>query len=180
MAKTSKDDSKLLSLVLRHSPERAHVTLGPGGWVSVTELLAGLEKAGHPLNIDQLHQIVAESDKKRFTISEDGKQIRAAQGHSVAVDLGLEPTTPPAILWHGTAVNNLDQIMAEGLHPRSRQHVHLSADLETTLKVGQRHGKPVALQIDAAAMHRAGLVFWQADNRVWLTDHVPPTFISRP
>ena len=172
-------DSKLLSLVLRHQPEIAGLTLGPGGWVPVVELLEGLAQAGHSLTPEALAQIVAESDKKRFTLSPGGQQIRAAQGHSVAVDLDLQPTTPPDCLWHGTAIAHLDAILAEGLRPGSRQHVHLSPDLDTALKVGQRHGKPIALRIAAGAMHAAGHGFWQADNGVWLTDGVPPGFISQ-
>ena len=156
LSKSSTQGSKLLSLVLRHQPELAQVVLGPGGWVNVAELLNGLAKAGHPLTSEQLEEIVASSDKKRFTLSEDRKMIRAAQGHSTPVDLGLEPSPPPPELWHGTATTNLDAILAEGVKPGSRQHVHLSRDLETALNVGKRHGEPVALLIDAAMMEADG------------------------
>ncbi len=176
---TSKRDSKFLSLVLRHEPQRAHLTLGPGGWVDIKRLLAGMAQAGHPLSHESLLQIVAENDKKRFTLSEDGRQIRAAQGHSIPVDLGLQPAVPPAILWHGTAEKSLAAILHEGLSPQSRQHVHLSKDQDTALRVGQRHGKPVILEVATDRMQADGHLFWQADNGVWLTDSVPPAYLRQ-
>lgn len=171
-------ESKFLSRVLRHQPEMVGLSLGPGGWVSVDDLLRGMKKAGCPIQLDELRQIVADNDKKRFTLSEDGRRIRAAQGHSVAVDLDLVPIEPPATLFHGTAQANLDAIFAEGLKPGRRRHVHLSLDEETAVKVGQRHGKPVVLRVETGRMHDAGLTFWRADNGVWLTDHVAPEYLG--
>ncbi|SEB67407.1 RNA 2'-phosphotransferase [Rhodobacter sp. 24-YEA-8] len=179
MAKPSTTGSKLLSLVLRHQPELAQVILEPGGWVNVADLLTGLKMAGHALTREELEDIVANSDKKRFTLSEDRKMIRAAQGHSQPVDLGLESSLPPDELWHGTAAKNLEAIMAEGLKPGARQHVHLSRDRETALTVGKRHGVPVALLVNAAAMRADGISFWQADNGVWLTQHVSADYIRK-
>lgn len=170
-------ESKLLSRILRHEPGLAGLTLGPGGWVPVDDLLRGMKRAGHPLRREDLHRIVAESDKQRFTLSADGRRIRAAQGHSVAIDLDLPAAVPPAELYHGTASANLDAIFAQGLVPGKRRHVHLSPDPETATRVGQRHGRPVVLRIDTATMHEVGHVFWCADNGVWLTDAVPPIFI---
>jgi len=171
-------DSKLLSYVLRHRPEEAGLTLDAGGWVQVDDLVAGLNAAGHRIDRETVLRIAAESDKKRFTVSDDERRIRAAQGHSVEVDLGLTPAEPPAVLYHGTAEGNLAPILAEGLKPGRRQKVHLSGDVPTAVKVGQRHGRPVVLRIDAMAMHRDGLAFWQADNGVWLADHVPPHYLA--
>ncbi|EIE48598.1 phosphate acetyltransferase, partial [Citreicella sp. 357] len=161
-------ESKFLSRVLRHEPDLIGLTLGTGGWVQVDELLRGMKRAGHRLSPDALRQIVTDNDKQRFTLSEDGRRIRAAQGHSVTVDLDLTPIKPPATLFHGTARDNLDAIFASGLNPGRRQHVHLSPDEETAVKVGTRHGRPVVLRVNTAAMHANGLLFWRADNGVWL------------
>lgn len=171
--------SKFLSYVLRHAPESIGLTLDPHGWADIGELLTRARSAGQALDRATLDEVVATSEKKRFTISADGSRIRAAQGHSVTVELGIEPTTPPPVLFHGTAVGNLDAVLAEGLRPGRRQQVHLSADETTATKVGQRHGRPVVLRVDAAGMHANGQPFWRADNGVWLTDHVPPTFLPR-
>ena len=171
-------ESKFLSRVLRHEPDLIGLTLGPGGWVQVDELLRGMKRAGHRLSPDALRQIVTDNDKQRFTLSEDGRRIRAAQGHSVVVDLGLTPTEPPVTLFHGTARDNLDAIFASGLNPGRRQHVHLSPDEETAVKVGTRHGRPVVLRVNTAAMHADGLIFWRADNGVWLTATVPPEYLG--
>jgi putative RNA 2'-phosphotransferase len=174
----STEISKLLSHVLRHAPERLGITLDANGWTSVEILIAKAREQGFAIDRPVLEAVVSTSDKKRFTLSEDGQSIRAAQGHSVSVDLGLQPTEPPALLFHGTARDNLHSILAQGLKPGTRQHVHLSLDEETAIKVGSRHGKPVVLKVDAAGMHSAGLAFLRADNGVWLTDHVPPVYLS--
>lgn len=169
-----KEISKLLSYVLRHAPQSIGMTLDAQGWVDVDELLA---RIGPRLDRETLFKVVAESDKQRFTLSPDRRRIRAAQGHSVEVDLDLTPREPPALLFHGTAEKSLKAILAEGLKPGRRQKVHLSRDVETALKVGRRHGEPAVLEVDAAAMHAEGRAFWEADNGVWLTDAVPPGFL---
>jgi len=174
----TKEISKFLSYVLRHAPETIGLRLDANGWADVAELLAKAKKAGKRFDLDTLREVVAENDKQRFTLSEDGRRIRAAQGHSVAVDLGLAASEPPALLYHGTASRNLDAIFAEGLKPGRRQQVHLSLDRETALKVGQRHGKPTVLTVDAGRMHRDGYSFVRADNGVWLTDHVPAGYLG--
>lgn len=175
--------ARFLSLVLRHAPERIGLTLGSDGWIATGDLLAALRRHGHPTSPEDLADIVAADDKGRFTLSEDGRRIRAAQGHSVDVDLGLQPMEPPEILYHGTASRSLDGIFARGLMPMSRRHVHLSLDLRTATKVGARHGRPVVLEVAAGALHRAGSTFLRADNGVWLVDAVPPgalTFAAYP
>lgn len=170
--------SKFLSFVLRHAPEEIGIKLDPAGWVRIDDLLAKSKKAGKRFDRAMLDEVVASSDKKRFTISQDGRFIRAAQGHSVKVELGLLPKEPPQVLFHGTAAASLDSIFATGLEPRGRQKVHLSMDIPTALKVGGRHGRPVVLTVAASEMWAAGHQFWQADNGVWLTDRVDPAFLS--
>lgn len=166
--------SKLLSLALRHKPQVLGLTLDAGGWAEVDQIIAGAEM---PLTPQQIAQVVQDNDKQRFTLSDDGTRIRANQGHSIPVDLGLAPITPPDTLFHGTAKRFLASILAQGLIRQSRQHVHLSPDTDTARKVGMRHGKPVILTIASGQMHRDGHVFFQSANGVWLTDHVPPAHI---
>ena len=171
--------SKFVSLVLRHDPAAAGVVLDANGWADVDALLAGAARAGMPFTAEELRAVVARSDKQRFALSADERRIRANQGHSVAVDLELPPAEPPAVLYHGTVDAHLESILAEGLRKRSRQHVHLSADVETARRVGARRGRPVILAIDAAAMHARGHSFWRSANGVWLADAVPREFLSR-
>jgi putative RNA 2'-phosphotransferase len=172
--------SKFLSLVLRHDPAKIGITLDEGGWVAVDDLLAALAKHRTPITLDQLKLVVDTSDKKRFAFSEDHLRIRASQGHSVDVDLGYAPSAPPATLYHGTVDKFLASIREKGLLKGDRHHVHLSVDVATATKVGDRRGKAVILAIDAAAMSAAGLTFFVSANGVWLTDHVPPQFIRFP
>ena len=172
--------SKFLSLVLRHAPERAGVTLDAAGWVDVDALVAGARRAGVALDRAALERVVRENDKQRFALSPDGRRVRASQGHSLTVDLGLAPEPPPDTLYHGTATRNVDAIRREGLRPGRRTHVHLSTDATTAAAVGQRHGRPVVLRVAAGAMHRAGHAFVRSANGVWLTGAVPPRYLAYP
>lgn len=170
--------SKFLSLVLRHNPGAVGIALDRGGWADVDELLATAAGAGRPFSRAELEHVVAMNDKRRFTFSEDGQRIRASQGHSVDADLGLPCSPPPELLYHGTASQSLGLIMAEGLKPMARQDVHLSADVETALMVGARHGRAVVLAVDAAGLAAAGHTFRVSANGVWLTGHVPAAYLS--
>jgi len=169
--------SKFLSKHLRHAPAAIGLTLQEGGWVAVPDLLAACAAHGHPLTRDELDDLVEDSDKQRFAFDASGQRLRAQQGHSVAVDLQLPPAVPPALLYHGTAPAALPAIRREGLQKMSRHHVHLTADETTAHRVGQRRGRPVLLTVQAAALHAAGGVFYQAGNGVWLIDAVPPQYL---
>ena len=170
--------SKFISFVLRHKPDAIGLSLDPQGWASIDELIENGNAAGTQFGREDLLHVVATSDKKRFSVSADGLRIRAAQGHSVTVELGLPPQEPPPVLYHGTATRFVDSILSEGLKPQNRQHVHLSIDEATARRVGQRHGKPVILKIEALRMHAKGFKFFLADNGVWLTDQVQPEFLT--
>ena len=170
--------SKYLAKHLRHQPERLGLTLEPGGWVRVDDLLAACAAHRFPVSREELEQVVAENDKRRYSFDDSGTRIRANQGHTVEVDLGLVPVEPPAVLYHGTSERSVDAILDAGLQPMGRHHVHLSPDVETARRVGGRRGRPVVLAVDAAAMHAAGHQFYVSDNGVWLTDDVPSEFLS--
>lgn len=170
--------SKFLSYVLRHKPHAIGLHLDGQGWASVAELIDAAAKNGKNLDQELIQTVVDTNDKKRFTMSEDGKKIRANQGHSIKIDLGLEPVKPPKHLYHGTAERFMGSISKKGLLPSGRHHVHLSADVETAVKVGMRHGVPVVLRIESGKMHQNGMAFYVSDNGVWLTDQVEPKYFS--
>lgn len=172
--------SKFLSLVLRHQPDLLGLTLQPGGWVRVHDLLKAAESHGQAISVSTLKEIVRISEKQRFSFSPDGTLIRANQGHSTSVDLALDASKPPSTLFHGTAARFIEAIRAEGLRRMKRHHVHLSSDLETATRVGARHGTPIVLSIDAGTMSADGLLFYVSSNGVWLTDAVPPSYIIIP
>jgi putative RNA 2'-phosphotransferase len=172
--------SKFLSLVLRHDPGRIGITLDAAGWVEVDALLGAAAAAGVALDRATLERVVAGNDKQRFAFSADGARIRASQGHSVRVELGLEPVAPPEVLFHGTAARFVESIRAGGLRPGSRTHVHLSPDEATAVAVGRRHGGPVVLRVAALAMHRDGHAFFRSENGVWLTGAVPARYLTFP
>ncbi|GHB25393.1 putative RNA 2'-phosphotransferase [Streptomyces viridiviolaceus] len=170
--------SKYLSKHLRHQPDRIGLTLDDGGWVEIDALIAAAAAHGFRFTRDELDHVVATNDKRRFAV--EGTRIRASQGHSIDVDLGLPAATPPPHLFHGTVARHLGAIRAEGLRPMNRHDVHLSPDRETATRVGARRGRPVVLTVDAATMHRDGHVFHVSANGVWLTQAVPPRYLLFP
>jgi putative RNA 2'-phosphotransferase len=170
--------SKFLSLVLRHQPEIIGIKLDENGWTNVAVLLEKASKAGVKLDFAILTYIVDTNSKQRFAFNSDRSGIRASQGHSIAVDLGYEPQTPPEILYHGTAKKSVESIFANGLEKRSRQHVHLSKDAQTAISVGKRHGQPLVLEVQAGEMQRDNFRFYLSENGVWLTDHVPAKYLK--
>lgn len=170
--------SKFMSLVLRHKPETIGLGLDANGWAEIGALVEKAGAHGVALTREQIAEVVATSDKQRFAIDATGTRIRANQGHSVEIDLGLQPRAPPDTLFHGTGEKSVAAIRSEGLMAGQRQHVHLSRDEETAGKVGSRHGRPVVLRIAAGRMREQGHVFFLSTNGVWLTDCVPAEFIE--
>jgi putative RNA 2'-phosphotransferase len=171
--------SKYLAKYLRHAPHELGLTLQPGGWVPVDDLLSAARRHGFPISYDDLMECVETNDKQRFSFDVSGELIRANQGHSVEVDLQLEEREPPETLFHGTVERFLASILKDGLVRGKRHHVHLSKDVETARKVGARRGKPVILKVDAGRMHWDGCKFLLSANGVWLTDAVPPGYLLR-
>lgn len=171
--------SKFLSLILRHKPEVIGITLDKNGWADVSGLIAGVNRNGkYYLDMKTLEEIVHTDEKQRYSFSSDKKKIRANQGHSIQVDVELKKSSPPEFLWHGTGEKYVDSINAEGLKPKGRLYVHLSADVETAKQVGSRHGRPVIYKINSGEMHRQGYIFYISENGVWLTDIIPINFME--
>lgn len=170
--------SKFLSLILRHNPGTIGLHLDEQGWADVGELLSKAAVHQHPFSINELKEVVLTNDKQRFSFNEDGSKIRASQGHSISVELNLEPVIPPGILYHGTVARFLESIKASGLKKKDRQHVHLSKDKVTAVTVGERRGEAILLSINSDRMHNDGFLFFLSENGVWLTDHVPVEYID--
>ncbi|HEY4583432.1 MAG TPA: RNA 2'-phosphotransferase [Lysobacter sp.] len=171
--------SRFLSRVLRHAPDAIGLSLDDAGWADIDTLIAQANAYGVAIDRAAIDQIVAGNDRQRYAIDETGTHIRARQGHSIEVDLGLVPVEPPGRLFHGTATRHLRSILRDGLLRGRRMHVHLSTDADSA-RVGARHGMPAVLGIRAHAMHAAGHVFLRAENGVWLVDRVPRGFIEYP
>ncbi|MCK8480436.1 RNA 2'-phosphotransferase [Psychroserpens algicola] len=177
--KDKKHISKFLSLVLRHRPEYIGLPLNTNGWANVDELIEKSRTRHMNFSSEELAEVVATNDKQRFAFNDDKSMIRANQGHSVkTIDLQLEAIKPPEFLYHGTVEKFISSIQQSGLQKRSRQHVHLSEDLETATKVGSRRGEAIILKIDSGTMFKNGFTFYRSENNVWLTNHVPVEFIE--
>lgn len=170
--------STFMSLVLRHKPQEIGLQLDENGWTTVSDFLTKMNAKGNTLDFASLEEIVATNDKKRFAFNDDKTKIRASQGHSVTIDLALNEIIPPEALFHGTVEKFMSEIKLKGLLKMSRQHVHLSNDKETAIKVGSRRGNAIILIVNSAEMHQDGYKFFQSENGVWLTDHVPAKYIQ--
>jgi len=168
--------SKFLARILRHDPGSAGIVLNGQGWAPVSDVLAAIERRFGPFGEAGLRELVRADDKRRYALSPDGRHIRANQGHSVAVDLGLEPADPPPLLYHGTKADRLASILHHGLNKGRRTHVHLSADVETAAKVGNRRPGPTAV-LTVRSGEMRDHVFFRSANGVWLTDNVPPAYL---
>ncbi len=178
--KNRKDSmSKFISLVLRHHPDAAYIQLDEHGWANVEKLLAGIKKTGRKINMEFLDEIVRTDEKQRYSFNEDKTLIRANQGHSISVDVGLKEQEPPEVLYHGTAVGFYQSIQKQGIRPMSRLYVHLSKDIETAVNVGKRHGKPIILKVHSGVMYEGGISFYLSENGVWLTKKVEPKYFEQ-
>lgn len=178
------DTSKYIVMLLRHHPEYLNLNMSEDGWVLVDELIEKVNKKKKyaKLNIEKIKTMVANNNKQRFDLKEiDGVYyIRANQGHSIkSLDMHYEPVTPLDVLYHGTATKSVDSILESGIQKRGRQYVHLSADIKTATKVGERHGDVVILSVDAKQMHEDGIEFYLSKNGVWLTDYVATKYIKK-
>jgi putative RNA 2'-phosphotransferase len=170
--------SKFLSLVLRHKPETIGLMLDDNGWADTKILIEKLSKYGFQITEDILIHVVDTNTKKRFSFNEFKTKIRANQGHSIEVELHLKETEPPQLLYHGTSEKSIHSILATGLDKKSRNHVHLSRDIETAIQVGRRHGRPKVFIVSSGQMKREGFQFYLSDNDVWLTDNVPSKYLK--
>lgn len=180
MSKKLEATSKFLSYVLRHKPDTIGLNLDSEGWADISQLIRHANGHGTKLSLELLMEVVATSDKRRFSLSSDGSRIRANQGHSLQVNLNLQPQIPPQVLYHGTATRFESSIREHGLVAGTRQYVHLSTDTATALQVGKRYGKPLLLEVDALAMSCIGHEFYMSENGVWLTRSVPATYLRFP
>jgi putative RNA 2'-phosphotransferase len=170
--------SKYLALILRHRPEAGKLRLDAQGWADVEAVVDAVRARFGAFDREQLQELVLFNDKKRYAFDDSGTRIRASQGHSVPVELGLEPIEPPCLLYHGTSERALPSILDQGLLKGRRHHVHLSPDVETARKVGSRSGgRPAILEVRSGEMR--GHHFFRSANGVWLTDHVPPLYLRR-
>ena len=179
MSKNEINISKFLSLVLRHQPETIAITLDQNGWADVNDLIEKANNYGIKFDRETLNHIVATNPKKRFAFNDTLDKIRASQGHSVEIELGYTNQKPPEILFHGTAEKFVQSILDTGLEKGNRQQVHLSADVETAIKVGQRHGKPFVFKVVAEKMYNDNFEFFISDNGIWLTDNVPTKYLKQ-
>lgn len=178
-----KNISVYISFLLRHKPEDIGLEMDKHGWVSVDELICGINKKGkYQLDLPRLEEIVAQDNKGRYRFNIEHTKIKACQGHTIKwVEPEVETLTPPEFLYHGTTTASAEKIMASGAISKMNRHaVHMQADPQKAWQSATRwHQSPVVLEIAAGDMSRAGYIFGKTENDVWCTDSVPTEYIAR-
>ena len=173
--------SMYLACLLRHHPELLNLQMDEHGWVSVDQLLEGLQKEGrYHITREILEEIVSADAKQRYRFSSDGRSIKACQGHSLPfVEPELTVTAPPPVLYHGTTRQACRLIRQSGYISRMQRHaVHLQREKAPAWKSAKRWKQnPVILVIDSRRMAEDGYVFGVSENGVWCTEQVPAEYI---
>ncbi|MBS3815260.1 MAG: RNA 2'-phosphotransferase [Hadesarchaea archaeon] len=174
MTKNKTKISKTMAYLLRHDPSGMNISRE--GFVELSELLEKLKENWPKLSKEQIKKIVEEDPKGRYEIKDN--QIRARYGHSINVNPTLTEAKENE-LYHGTTPKAAEKIMKEGLKSKGRQKVHLSKNISDAVQVGKRReNKPTILKIDSEKACESGVKIERASDKVFVTDHVPPEFIS--
>ena len=168
--------SKFLACVLRHKPDRLGIVLDQAGWVEVSELICCAGLRGRVITRESLAEVIKQSEKPRFSLSEDGQRIRASYGHSVPVKLDLPIFDPPNLLYYGTGEGVLMSLLGTGIRSPERKFVQLFEDMGTAVKAGMRGGRPVVLEVSARTMAVDGHLFHRLGTGLWLT--IPACYIK--
>ncbi len=168
--------SRFLSFLLRHRPGEYPLAFDRRGFVSWKELNDLVQARFPDATEEEIRTVVTGSGKQRFEMRDD--RVRATYGHSFPIDLGVERVEPPPRLYPGVARDLAESILREGLKPRGRAYVHLSASLEEAVAVGQRRDpSPAVVVVDAGAAHAAGIEFYSS-GPLYLAAEIPPQFLS--
>jgi putative RNA 2'-phosphotransferase len=158
--------SKLLSLMLRHRPEEFGVEVDGRGFADLEEVLRALKDQDSDIEMSDIECVVFDADKQRFEVSEG--RIRARYGHSIPIDLGIDPAEPPEFLYKGVRPRDIED----------RQYVHLSFDPDVAARLGRdrRGGSGAVIRVDALRAHANGIAFYDCGPTV-LTEDVPPEYL---
>lgn len=170
--------SKLMSLILRHAPDKYGLQLDDNGYVAVAELSSAvLEKCPYA-SPEFIRKFVAgPQGTRRFVLREDD-MVAARYGHSIPVMIDLQPAEPPEYLYLGTFPSNKPLVVSEGLKPHDRQFVHLSTTEGEAQKIGERKAHmPLVLRISTKKARAAGIEFFHAGH-LYLCRAIPPAAIE--
>jgi putative RNA 2'-phosphotransferase len=173
--------SKLMAYILRHRPDEFGLVPDEAGFVSLKELQQAIaEEAGWTyVRRSHIMEAVLTTDRERFEV--ENERIRATYGHSLPQKIRYEPIPPPPILYHGTRRKAYTHIRQRGLNPMGRQYVHLATSPELAVRIGKRRDpQPVLVEIQAQRASEEGIIFYQANPLIYLTEHIPPHYIIGP
>ncbi|XP_052827416.1 tRNA 2'-phosphotransferase 1-like [Octopus bimaculoides] len=179
--------SKYLSFILRHPKKDSRLQMDEEGYIYVKDILKTWKFRNLGLQ-DVLH-IVETNDKQRFAVKQDVYErfmIRATQGHSVEVNLRLEPILDPEHfpkVVHGTTYEAWQFIRCEGLKKMNRAYIHFAIGMPEDSGVisGMRSSSEICIFINLAKALYFGIKFFLSENMVILSQgdqdgRIHPTF----
>ena len=178
-ARQAESHGRLLTLILRHIPSKAHVEVDDEGWCDIAALIVGLNnQPNRKMTPEIIREICFRDDGCRFQLNHDETKIRCVQGHSLPhVKINFLPTKPSVDIYHGTSESHLAEINRTGEISRmSRNFVHLTSDINKAIMAGKRHGESVMLQIDTESMIRDGRCLFISKNGVYLSSNIPSMY----
>lgn len=168
--------SRFLSYLLRHRPAEYPLAFDRQGFAAWTDVVEIVQERYDEATEAEIRAVVNDAGKMRFEFRDD--KVRATYGHSFPVDLGLEQVEPPLELYYGTARDLAQSILRDGLKPRDRRYVHLSASLEDAEAVGKRRDPaPAIIVVNTSAARQGGIAFYLS-GPLFLCENVPPKFLS--
>lgn len=166
---------RMMRAVLRHCPPRFALTPDQHGFLSMAALVQALRTDLPSVCNDEVVSIARE-EHERFEFV--AGRVRARYGHSERVPVERESTPPPLWLYHAAPAAAAATVLEEGLRPMRRTHVHLTTDRGYARSAAVGEARPVLLVVDATRAHGAGVRFYEATARVWLSDPVPAEFVA--
>jgi len=150
------------------------------GWIDVKDIIRQFKKGGKRYHWLRPHHFtaIAETDPKgRYEVR--GNTIRATYGHTVEIELDLPTDNIPDALYFPCDPKQTENLLEVGISPSGRAHVHLSATIRNAAEAGHVHfALPTILEVDTAQMYAAGETIWHAGITVYLTENVPPQYLS--
>lgn len=179
--RSSPDDSLLrtIAFALRHDPHRFFLSMDAEGWVNLDHLLLALRherREWADIDLTSLRRVTQNNNGTRIEVQ--GNRIRALYGHSVCGVGDATPVLPPPLLYHGTCMGNVGEILRLDLQPMRRNHVHLTSDWNYANEVAATKSRPVVLSVRAQVAADTGVRFWKTNEHVWLSDAIPAQFVT--
>lgn len=171
---------RTLTGILRHFPEKFGLDMDAQAWVDMDEIIDNVRQKNPRsrwLRPEHIIGIVKTDDKGRYQVKMN--KVRATYGHSLDVALDLPTDDIPEALFYPSSPEEAEVLLEVGIRHSDRAMVHLS-DTKISAKEAGSHRvtNPVILMVNTEDAIQDGVVIQKAGNHVYVTDFIPPNYIS--